>query len=83
MEKISIFNGKTRTNETLIALSIKVFMSVWVTMSQQAKYDTYTSQTLTLMAKKVKQLRLEACVIKQRYPLASKTASVRQFVDVV
>jgi len=35
------------------------------------------------MVKKEKQLCLEACAIKERHPVASKTESVRQFLDVV
>ena len=35
------------------------------------------------MAKRVKQLRPGACTIKERHPVASKTDSVWQFVDVV
>ena len=35
-----------------------------------------------MVAKKVKLLRLEVCVNKERHPVASNTDSVRQFVDV-
>ena len=52
-------------------------------MSQQTKCDTFVIQTLSLMAKNVRRIRLGAFVIIERHPIASKTDSVRQFVDVV
>ena len=45
------------------------------------KIDSSISQTLTVMAKKVKLLRSEVCAFKERYPAASKTDIVRHFVD--
>lgn len=50
-------------------------------MSQQTKFDSSICQTLTVMAKRVKQLRLEVCEFKERHPAASKTDIVGHFVD--
>ena len=50
-------------------------------MSQQTKFDSSISRTLTVMAKTVKRLRSEACAFNARHPAASKTDIVRHFVD--
>ena len=42
-------------------------------MSQQTEFDISVSRTLTIMVKKVKQLRIEACVRKEMSPVASRT----------
>ena len=50
-------------------------------MSQQTKFDSSISRTLTVMAKTLKQLRLEVCAFKERHSAASTTDIVRHFVD--
>ena len=50
-------------------------------MSQQTKFDSSISRTLTVMAKTVEQLRSEMCAFKERHPAASKTDIVRHFMN--
>lgn len=47
-------------------------------MSQQTRFDTSTSRTLTMMCKIVQQLRLESYVIKEKHPATTKMNIVRQ-----
>ena len=49
-------------------------------MSQQTKFESSISRTLTVMAITVKRLHSEVCAFKERHP-ASKTDIVRHFVD--
>ena len=51
-------------------------------MSHQPKLEGSISRTLTVLAKKVKQFRLEACAIKERHHITAKTDIVRQFMDI-
>ena len=48
-------------------------------MSQQTKFDTSISRTPTAMVKKVKQLRLEACAIKEPHSYKPRVRRISLF----
>ena len=66
----NIVNIFTLANETFIARSIIAFHE-----SADKIVHLYSVSTLIVMANKVKQLRLEACVIKERHHTTVETDS--------